>query len=95
MRAVFSIGNSSNREMEGKIYSTNRLLKVKNNAFHAPEETTVYSFDASFLKAGEVIYGELIIVSDCGEKVDSISGTGGSTLCYDLNGENKGFISVC
>ncbi len=64
----FTISNSAERRMEGSVYSSNRLLQIKTPFFCGVANTIHYSFDASFLKSGETIQGDVCIVSDCGEK---------------------------
>lgn len=64
----FTISNSAERRMEGRVYSSSRLLQIKTPYFCDVANTIYYSFDASFLKAGETLQGDVCIVSDCGEK---------------------------
>jgi hypothetical protein len=65
----FTIRNSCRREMKGQVHSTIRLLRFKASSFRGADNTVSYSFDASYLKAGEILQGEISIVSDCGEKL--------------------------
>lgn len=65
----FTISNSMARPMKGVIYSSSRWMKVLNSAFQGTENNIEYEFDARFLKEGDLIEGELCIVSDCGEKL--------------------------
>ncbi len=64
----FIISNSMEREMKGIIYSSNRLMQIESSSFLGISNTVIYSFHADYLKAGEVIQGEISVVSDCGEK---------------------------
>ncbi len=64
----FIICNSMERQMKGIIYSSNRLMRIEQPSFFGISNTVIYSFHATYLKAGEVIQGEISIVSDCGEK---------------------------
>ncbi len=64
----FIISNSTERRMEGRVYSSSRLLQIKTPSFCEAANTIHYSFDATFLKAGEALEGDVCIVSDCGEK---------------------------
>ena len=64
----FIISSSAEGEMKGMVYSSNRLLQIKTPFFLGAVNTVIYSFDASFLKAGEAVQGEVCIVSDSGEK---------------------------
>ncbi len=61
------ITNSINRRMKGLIYSSNRLLTLPSNSFVGKDKTITYIFNATFLKPGDEVEGELTIVSDCGE----------------------------
>lgn len=65
----FTISNSMEREMKGIIYSSNRLMQLASPSFAGVSNTVVYSFHADHLKAGEIIQGEISVVSDCGEKI--------------------------
>ncbi len=65
----FVISNCEEREMKGIVYSSNRLMKIKNPSFHGSSCTIHYSFHATYLKAGEVVLGEISVVSDCKEMV--------------------------
>ncbi len=64
----FTISNSMEREMKGIIYSSNRLMQIVNPSFCGCSNTVIYTFHANHLKAGEIIQGEMSIVSDCGER---------------------------
>jgi hypothetical protein len=65
----FTISNSMEREMKGFIYSSNRLMQIASPSFTGISNTVIFSFHADHLKAGEVIQGEISVVSDCGEKI--------------------------
>ncbi len=62
-----TVTNSINRRMKGVVYSSNSLLTLPENNFVGKTFTIHYRFNASFLKAGDEVKGELTIVSDCGE----------------------------
>jgi hypothetical protein len=64
----FTISNSDQRPMRGVVYSSFRLLFIENSSFEAAENTIIYRFNASYLKAGEEFRGEISVISDCGEK---------------------------
>jgi hypothetical protein len=64
----FTISNSMAQEMNGVIYSTNRLMRITQPSFNGISNTVIFSFHASYLKAGEAVQGEISVVSDCGEK---------------------------
>ena len=64
----FTISNSAGRSMKGVIYSSSQLLSVENGSFEGDQNTITYQFNATFLKAGETVSGQINIVSDCGEK---------------------------
>ncbi|MBP1754191.1 MAG: hypothetical protein H6Q59_589 [Firmicutes bacterium] len=63
----FTVSNSMDREMKGVLYSSNRLLEIAENSFQGVLSTVAFQFHADYLKAGEVIQGEISVVSDCGE----------------------------
>jgi hypothetical protein len=63
-----TISNSMQRRMKGIIYSSYRLLQFANPSFDGVSNTVTFSFHAQHLKAGEVVQGEISVVSDCGEK---------------------------
>ena len=65
----FIISNSMGRPMKGFIYSSNRLMQLPQVSFQGTEITISYEIDATFLREGDMIDGELCIVSDCGEKM--------------------------
>ncbi|HWT74395.1 MAG TPA: DUF5717 family protein [Mobilitalea sp.] len=69
LEGSFIISNSIGREMTGVVYSSDRLLKIKNPSFQGTTNTICYEFDSVYLKEGERIDGDLCIVSDCGEKL--------------------------
>ena len=64
----FTVSNSAGRSMKGVLYSSHRLLIFDNSSFCGPENRIGYRFDATYLKAGDELQGELDIVSDCGER---------------------------
>ena len=59
--------NSMERKMRGVLYSTNRFLILDRDAFCEAKLTINYTFDATHRSAGEVVKGEIWIISDCGE----------------------------
>ena len=63
----FTIKNSINRRMKGVIYSSNRLLTLHKDTFVGQEAMITYQFNAEFLQPGDVVEGEVTLVSDCGE----------------------------
>lgn len=65
----FIVSNSKGRIMRGRVYSTNRLMQIKNPDFEAVENTIHYHFNAVYLREGELISGEFCIISDCGEEI--------------------------
>ena len=62
-----TVTNSINRRMKGVVYSSNSLLALPKNNFVGETFTIRYRFNASILKAGDEVKGELTMVSDCGE----------------------------
>lgn len=65
----FTISNNMERSMEGRIYSSNRLMEIETPSFQGVLSTVNFHFHASYLKPGEVIQGEISVVSDCGERL--------------------------
>ncbi len=65
----FIISNSTGRPMQGVVYSSHKLMHVEDSCFMGIENIIHYQFNATFLGDGEVIDGELSIISDCGEKM--------------------------
>ena len=63
----FTVSASTGRSISGTVYSTNRFMKIDNPDFNGSENLIHYHFDATYLKEGELIDGELCIISDCGE----------------------------
>ncbi len=63
----FMVTSSTGRAVTGTVRSSNRFLKIDNPDFKEAENLIQYHFDATYLKEGEVIEGELCILSDCGE----------------------------
>ncbi len=64
----FTISNSAGRSMKGVLYSSHRLFIFEYSSFFGPENRIAYRFDATYLKAGDDLQGELNVVSDCGER---------------------------
>lgn len=64
----FTISSSSDGILQGEVYSSSRLLRVNNASFSGADNLIIYSFHATYLKAGEEVTGEISIVSDCGER---------------------------
>lgn len=62
-----TIRNSADRSMKGVLYTSNRLFTLEQEFFCGVENTITYQFNAAYLKAGDVIQGELSIICDCGE----------------------------
>lgn len=65
----FTISNNMERSTEGQIYSSNRLMEIEEPSFQGVLSTVVFRFHAAYLKPGEVIQGEISVVSDCGESL--------------------------
>lgn len=63
----FMVTSSTGRAVSGTVRSSNRFLKIVNPEFKEEENLIQYHFDATYLKEGEVMEGELCILSDCGE----------------------------
>jgi hypothetical protein len=63
----FTVSASTGGVISGTVYSTNRFMKIDHPDFSGTENLIHYQFDATYLKEGETIDGELCIISDCGE----------------------------
>ncbi|MGB4658700.1 MAG: DUF5717 family protein, partial [Mobilitalea sp.] len=85
----FTVSNSVGRNMKGVIYSSNQLLLVEHSSFEGTLNTITYQFNATFLKAGETISGQLSIVSDCGEKSIPFTITTEPSYCMTSLGKIK------
>lgn len=85
----FTISNSEGRTMTGVVYSSSRLMCVKDEGFQGIENTIHYEFNAAFLKEGEIIDGEFSIVSDCGERTIPFSVQTHHTYQMDALGKIK------
>lgn len=64
----FTISNNIGRDMKGVVYSSSRLMNLREESFQGIDNTIHYEFNATFLKEGEIVDGEINIVSDSGEK---------------------------
>ncbi|MGF7143522.1 hypothetical protein HNQ56_001949 [Anaerotaenia torta] len=65
----FIISNHMGSCVEGQVYSSNRLLQIREPSFRGECCVVNYSFQAAYRKAGETLQGEIAVVSDCGEAV--------------------------
>lgn len=59
--------NRQSTPMKGVIYTSNDLISIKEDTFVDAENTIHYEINGKGLAAGEVISGEIQIVSSCGE----------------------------
>ncbi|MFT4145736.1 MAG: DUF5717 family protein [Mobilitalea sp.] len=64
---TFVISNSQERQMKGKVYSSNNLVKLKENDFHGIENQITYELNTEGVQAGTILNGSFLIISDCGE----------------------------
>jgi len=64
---VIELSVQGSRSISGHIVSCNPRMKVKNTDFSGNTDTIRYSFDASGFEAGDVLKGELTLISDAGE----------------------------
>lgn len=83
IESSITISNSHTRPMKGVVYTSNRLMQVKEATFQGTECTIYYEFNAVSLKDGETVEGELSIVSDCGER----------TVPFTVETSNSGFLT--
>ncbi len=63
----FTISNSRECEMQGSVYTSNRLMVIENENFSDIVNTIQYRFNAIPLQAGDEVKGEFHIISDMGE----------------------------
>lgn len=63
----FSISNSKGSHMDGWVYSSNHSMELIDSNFSGTLNTILYRFQATTLRAGDSISGELQIVCDIGE----------------------------
>lgn len=67
LTGTFVISNSQERQMKGKVYSSNNLVKLKENDFHGIENHITYELITEEVQAGTILNGSFLIISDCGE----------------------------
>lgn len=84
-----TIKNSAGKSMKGVLYSSNRLFTLGCDSFAGVDNTVTYLFNATFLKEGDSIDGELTILSDCGEQVVSFSALVEAPYCATSIGKVK------
>lgn len=65
----FTIHNSIGSHIKGVLYSSSSMLTLDTDSFYSDEHKVNYRFDATYEKAGEVIQGEISIITDCGERI--------------------------
>ena len=65
----FTIEEQSGREVSGQVYSTNLILNCPKENFAGKETEVSYCVDATGKIPGDVIKGEIQIISDMGEYV--------------------------
>ncbi len=63
----FRIGTESNQKVKGLVYSSNKRLICETKEFNGNDVTIRYTFDTNGLDAGDVIKGDIRIVSEAGE----------------------------
>ena len=89
-----TVTNSINRRMKGVVYSSNSLLTLPKNNFVGETFTIRYRFNASILKVGDEVKGELTMVSDCGEYEIPFRPRL-LPLYYDFYWQARGLFSFC
>lgn len=82
----FTITNNAGVPMKGLIYSSSRLVKIKNNAFSGVNNEIFYSVDATHLEQGTQLEGQINVVSDCGEHHISFTVSVRGTSCVSSIG---------
>ncbi len=78
----FVVYSSNDMELEGIVFSTNEYVKILNKSFLGRRNTITYRIDGKYLNEGDVVEGNICVVSNGGEveipfkfKVDSTSFT--------------------
>lgn len=66
-RGSFTISNTAEAHMRGIVYSSSRLVTLDTDRFSDTEKKVNFWFHADKVDAGEIITGEIIVISDCGE----------------------------
>lgn len=64
----FAISNSAGKCMKVSVYSSNRLMRLKETIYQGADNIILYQYNATSLKAGDEIHGEFNIISELGEK---------------------------
>lgn len=63
----FEINSINHLEIRTKVFSSNKLMKVKSNDYVGESIGVDFTFDAQLLEAGEIIEGHFSIISNGGE----------------------------
>lgn len=66
---VFTIKNSKSTYIKGLLYSSHSCFILENDKFAGAENDISYRFSATYLDPGEIITGNIDIISECGEVV--------------------------
>lgn len=64
----FLVSNSFHKKMKGIVYCSSKLFSFREASFCGVENVIEYEFRAAHLDAGEVMEGNITVVTDCGEK---------------------------
>ena len=82
----FTVTNTKGVPMKGLIYSSSRLVKIKNASFSGVTNEIFYTVDATYLEQGVQLEGQINIVSDCGEHHISFTISVRGTTCMSSIG---------
>lgn len=63
----FTLEEQSGKEVEGRIFSTNMVMQCLTEAFDGAKTEVNYSVNTMGKRSGDVLKGELVIISDVGE----------------------------
>lgn len=72
---TLTVQNDGATRLKGVLYSSNRLLSIEEKQFVGIENLIHYKLDATSLEPGEIVDGEIGIITDCGEDVVPFTAT--------------------
>lgn len=67
LKGTILISNNQGKEMKGVLYSSNQSLKLEPQSFIGVETSIEFEFSAVGSTPGELVQGDIYIVSNCGE----------------------------
>ncbi len=86
---VFSVSNSENRVMKGIISTDCHYVELEQKSFQSECADIVFRFDAEGLTAGEIIKGNICVITDCGSARIQFSVTVNVPSCMVSSGRIK------